>query len=231
MIVIVLSIGGVVYSLYSIGITVYSYHKSAKTYESVENIYENAKQPSSKSKQMLDINHDYIGWIKIQNTNINYPVVRTSNNHFYLSHNFYKEKDSAGSIFMDYTNSVEKLDKNIILYGHNMKDNSMFGSLKKYLQKEFYQEHKEISFDYLGSTYKWEIFSIYTARETEWMKTNFTDSEEFHEFINRVKIDSQIPTQLDVGKEDTILTLSTCTNSDEAERIIVHAKLIDRGEL
>jgi sortase B len=179
---------------------------------------------------MTNINDDYVGWIMIRDTKINYPVVKTNNNRFYLTHNFYKEKDKAGSIFMDYRNSSKVLDKNIILYGHHMKDVSMFGSLKKFKDQQFLNEHKIIYFDFHGSKYKWEIFSVYTDKDTEWMETNFASSNEFEEFLNAVRKKSIIDGKTNVSKEDFILTLSTCTNRDEDERIIVHAKLIEKGK-
>ena len=128
---------------------------------------------------------------------------------------------------MDARNSIEKLDKNMISYGHNMKDHSMFGSLKKYKTQQFLDEHKTISLDFLNSSYQWEIFSVYTSGSTEWMKTNFTSKSEFELYLHDVRNRSEIESFIEVTPEDTILTLSTCTNIDEDERIIVHAKLLN----
>ncbi|PGZ94145.1 SrtB family sortase [Bacillus pseudomycoides] len=228
-IVIVVSISGIGFSLFSILKGTFEYQQSAKRYKEVEKIYEGESLQSNKTDQMLRMNKDYVGWIKVNDTKINYPVVKTQDNSFYLSHNFYKEKDRLGSIFMDYKNSGDQLDKNIILYGHNMKDASMFGSLKNFLDQDYYQSHRFISFDYLGSTYEWEIFSVYASDDVEWMKTQFSNYEDFGEYLTAIKKKSKFPSRVEVTNEDNILTLSTCTNREEDGRFIVHAKLIKKG--
>jgi sortase B len=224
-IIVIISLSGVVYSLTSIFSKMYSYHQSAKRYETVQKIY----QGGSHSESLHSINKDYVGWIIVRGTKINYPVVKTEDNSFYLTHNFYRKNDHVGSIFMDTKNSGNQLDKNIILYGHNMKDTSMFGSLKKYLNHDYYQSHRNVSFDYLGSTYEWEIFSVYSSDDTKWMRTQFSNQKEFEDYIAVLKKRSKFPTKIEVTKEDNILTLSTCTNIEEDGRFIVHAKLKKKG--
>nr|WP_255294492.1 class B sortase [Bacillus cereus] len=228
-----IGLGGMLFSLEAIYKSINGYQESAKRYANIQNVYKDF-QTDSNSRQdvkneMTSINDEYVGWITIQDTKVHYPVVKTDNNHFYLTHNFYKDKDMAGAIFMDYRNSTEKLDKNIVLYGHHMKDASMFGSLKKFKNQQFLNEHKVIRLDFLGSIYEWEIFSVYTDENTEWMKTNFTTMSEFGEYLHTVQKKSIVNQQVKISQEDTILTLSTCTNNDEDERIIVHAKLITKG--
>lgn len=228
-----MGLGGVIFSLGSIYKSVNGYYESAKRYEDVQEIYDTSKRGGSDSdhditSKMMSINSDYVGWITIHGTQIHYPVVKTDNNRFYLTHNFYKEKDMAGAIFMDYKNSTERLDKNIILYGHHMKDNSMFGSLKELTNQEFLIENRNIKFDFLGSTYTWGIFSVYADKGIEWLQTTFSTMNEFNVYLHTVRKKSMIASQIKVDQDDTILTLSTCTNEDEDERIIVHAKLIKK---
>ncbi|WP_158638567.1 class B sortase [Metabacillus litoralis] len=217
-----------VYSVYILFVNYNKYQQSAGKYEDVKKLYEEAnvnEVNTSKQENLKEINSDYVGWISIANTNVNYPVVQGIDNFFYLSHNFYKEEDFVGSIFLDERNSLNPVDQHLILYGHNMKDRSMFGSLRNYLDEEFYRSHKFITFDLLDTTYEWEVFSIYKTEDVDWMKTSFEKDSDFEKFVNNLKQQSIVPIEVEVKKEDRILTLSTCTNATETERVIVHAKL------
>ncbi|PFR88226.1 hypothetical protein COK43_20285 [Bacillus cereus] len=107
-VLIVLSIGGIMYSVFFILKSTYDYHYSAERYKEIGRIYEKEGTRYERTKQVLRINKDYVGWIKINDTKVDYPVVKREDNSFYLSHNFYKEEDRSGSIFMDYKNDVKK---------------------------------------------------------------------------------------------------------------------------
>ncbi len=171
---------------------------------------------------LTDINTDAVGWIKVENTNIDYPLVQTSNNDFYLKHSFDKSENGAGWIFVDYRNKLNHNDKNIVIYGHNRRDGSMFGTLKEALSKETKIElvlGKEIQ--------KYEVFSVYTIeKEDYYLSTRFDDNEEFEHYLNTIKGRSIKPLNVDVTAEDTILTLSTCANNNDY-RVVVHAKKIN----
>lgn len=205
------------------------YHESNQKYKVIRNIYTaehtSSEKTISPAETLLEMNADYIGWIKVDNTEINYPVVHTDNNEFYLTHNFYKERDKAGAIFLDANNSREKLDKNMILYGHNMKDNSIFGSLNSFTNQNFFNNQGSILLDFQDRTYEWEVFSVYQSKDGKWMKNQFSPIKEFEKYISTIKERSLFPSSTEVTTDDYILTLSTCTNADEDERIIVHAKL------
>jgi sortase B len=221
-----------VYSAYSIFSQWNTYRTSAEKYEELEVLYqesEKLKQGQQDENQRQDdflvLNEDYVGWIVINNTKVNYPVVKGKDNEFYLTHNFYKESDFAGAIFMDFRNSRDRLDKHTILYGHHMKDKSMFGDLENYLNQEFYQNHRVITFDFHGHTYEWEVFSVYINENQELLKTEFLNDQDFSDYSAEMKNRSIYSTEIEAGQDDTILTLSTCTNELDNERIIVHAKL------
>jgi len=223
---------GVIVSSTSIFQILHGYHVSAKNYQEIQEIYkaQDERLVGSKMITMKDLNDEYVGWISIHDTKIDYPVVKAKDNEFYLTRNFYKEKDKAGSIFMDFRNSTDQLDKNTIIYGHNMKDQSMFGSLQDYKTTSFLEEHSVISLDFVDEHYEWEVFSVYSVTDTEWMETSFTSDQEFEIFLQSIRRKSIIDLQTDVTVNDQILTLSTCTNVEEDERMIVHAKLISKGE-
>jgi sortase B len=218
----------------------YNYQKSSSKYETLQRIFEDSTQDAQQEMdenqenhlvdKLTSINPDYVGWIKIDDTKINYPVVQTTDNSLYLSRNFYKEKDFVGSIFLDYRNRKDVLDKHLVVYGHNMKDHSMFGSLNNYLGSNFYETHKNIRFDIHGYTYEWEIFSAYIVHNSVLLETEFQSEGEFEVYIESIAKKSLLSIPTDINKEDYILTLSTCTSGSDRERMIVHAKLLNLGE-
>ena len=178
-----------------------------------------------------ELNSDIIGWISIPNTNINYPVVQTTDNSFYLTHSLDKTYNKAGWIFADYKNSNLKnsiLDKNTVIYGHNRENNSMFGSLKNVLKKDWQKnpDNKYINFSTNQTPMLWEIFSVYTIDdESYYITTEFYSDNEFEKFINTIKKRSIYDFKVDLNINDNILTLSTCTNIGNG-RAVVHAKLV-----
>lgn len=177
---------------------------------------------------LLPINPDVVGWLKVNNTNVDYPVVQANDNDYYLKHNLYKEADKNGWIFMDYRNSHNFLDANTIIYGHNMYYSGvMFGTLINAYKKTWYTnpENLVISYDTIYESNKYQIFSIYKVQKTkDYLKTYFGSDEEFTEYIHLVKGRSINDFGIEVNPGDKILTLSTCTGDNQ--RLVIHAKLI-----
>ncbi len=176
------------------------------------------------------INSDTVGWITVNDTNVNYPVVQGADNEYYLKRDFYKAKTSSGWIFMDYRNAKEDLDVNTILYGHKLKNGQMFGTLSNVLKKSWYtdKDNQIISFDTPSNIMKWKIFSIYrTNYTTEYLRVSFNTAESFDEFVSTLKSKSIYNFKEDLEFGDKILTLSTCIGFSSAnQRLVVHAKLI-----
>ncbi|NMD72454.1 class B sortase [Bacillus sp. DNRA2] len=220
---------GVTYSIYSISNQLNEYHESASKYDGLREIYEKsakASSPQNTHDELQKINKDYVGWIDISETTVNYPIVKGGDNEFYLTHNFYQDTDFAGAIFMDSQNSSGTLDKNTIIYGHNMKDKSMFGSLQNYLDQDFFEKHKNVTIKNLNDhTYIWEIFSVYETTKVDWMKTHFENNSDFTAFLKTIENRSIIQSKTEIKEDDTLLTLSTCTKSNDDRRLIIHAKL------
>lgn len=196
---------------------------SQKKYEQLTSIYESATEDDSQ--QLKEINNDYIGWLSVDGTNINYPVVLGQDNDFYLTHNFYKEEDRAGAIFMDYRNSGDLLDFHTIIYGHNMKDKSMFANLGEVLDETF-SEARRIRFEFENQTYEWEIFSAYVTRDTDWMDVDFQSDRDSEKFIQSITSKSSRAFSSEFTENNQIITLATCTNHTTDERVVVHAKLV-----
>jgi sortase B len=176
--------------------------------------------------ELLKINKETVGWIKINETNINYSVVQAKDNDFYLTNNFEKRKNNAGWMVMDYRNSITELDDNTTIYGHNRLNKSMFSTIKELQKKEWHKKNKYIFFNTLNNKMTWQVFAVYMVPTEEFITVNnFNSKEDKESFIKKAKKTSDIEFNVDVTSDDKILTLYTC-NRGNTKRIIVHAKLI-----
>lgn len=175
-------------------------------------------------------NEDVVGWIKIQNTNVDYPIVQSFDNQFYLNHNFHKETSKAGWIFADYRNPSSLSDQNIILYGHGRLDNSMFGSLRLLLEEDWFIQNQshQIQLSTLKENRLYEIVSIYTIKpETYYLTTFFENDQKWQQYLEAIQRRSIYSFDTTLYPDDQILTLSTCQD-DNQNRLVVHAKLIKK---
>ena len=220
------------YNLYKI----FSEYKGNKdVYNDVsEIVVKEDKEVKIKNEEYAELkalNEDYLFWIRVPETNINYPVVRSENNEEYLYKNFKGEENSGGSIFLDSRNeSLE--DDNLIVHGHNMKDKSMFGTLPKLLSSDYLSNNKIIYIHLENKILEYEVFSVYVNNaDFNPYKTNFNNDEEFNEYINSVRKKSYHTLDYVEDGKKNILTLSTCTNATGDERTIVHAKLISEKDI
>ena len=219
------------------------YEKSDKLQSDITNLYSNiseeildvefdkqenkTKEINSDFDKLIDKNSDTIGWIKVNNTRIDLPVVQTDDNDYYLTHDFNKEYNSMGWVYGDYRNDFKNLDQNNILYGHTYKDTIMFSSLQ-YVLDDNWLNNKDnyiIEFNTLYENLNWEIFSIYTIPKTsDYLKVDFNGNE-FINFIDMLKKRSIKDFDVQFNDDDKIITLSTCYINSK-NRLVVHAKLI-----
>lgn len=177
--------------------------------------------------ELLEKNADTVGWIKVEGTKVNYPIVQSSDNDYYLNHAFNGSKNVGGWIFADYRVDFEEFGKNTIIYGHNMNNKTMFGSIPDMLYNSYLNnsDNNFIKISTPDSNSVWKVFSIYTTDpEVYYLKTNFK-SEPYETFLTTIKGRSVFDFGIDVGTDDKILTLSTCDNSG-TKRVAVHAKMI-----
>lgn len=177
---------------------------------------------------LLTVNPDTVGWLTVNNTNIDYPVVQAEDNKHYLDSNYNQEEDRDGWIFMDYRNNSAELSKNTIIYGHNRYYSGvMFGTLYKTYYKSWYskEENQIIRFDTLYDSMEWQIFSIYKIEKTtDYMKVNFSSDEVWTYFLKMITDRSVYNFGVNVTAENKILTLSTC-GSNHNQRLVIHAVL------
>lgn len=179
-------------------------------------------------KSLKESNPDTIAYIKVNNTNIDYVVVKGNDNDYYLKHNFEKKWNVAGWIFADYRNKFDGNDKNIIIYGHNTKDGSMFETLRNVLNSDWYrnEENYKVTLVTESGVYYYKVFSTYSIEnEDYYITTSFNNDEEFNEFVKKIKSRSNYNYNVDVSGTDNILTLSSCLG-DGKKRVVLHAKLI-----
>lgn len=198
--------------------------------ENIENINVEEFKLIVDFNELKSRNEDTVAWIKLNNTNIDFPVVKAENNSYYLKRNFKKESNGAGWIFADYRNTFDNLDKNTIIYGHNRRNGTMFSNLSNFLTDSwnFDNENSYFYFATESASYKAQIFSVYMMKATKlYIQNNFTDETEFQNYVQSLKELSINDFNVEVSNSDKIITLCTCDNTNQ-NRVVVHAKLIEQ---
>ena len=187
-------------------------------------------QPEEEAEPRVDfaelkaLNEDIIGWIEVPDTPISYPIVQGEDDVYYLTHTFNNTENSAGSIFMETLNSADFSDVHTILYGHNMKNGSMFGTLMEYESPSYLVAHPLIFIDTEEGSHAYKIFSCYRVdADSDSYTIGFKADEMYVNFLTKLKERSAYDTGVEVTMDDKIITLSTCTNTG-TNRYLVHAK-------
>lgn len=186
-----------------------------------------------KVKELQQENEDIKGWIQIEDTNINYPLLQATDNDYYLGHNYKKEKSKYGSIFINSNCNIKDNNSNSIIYGHNLKDGQMFNDLIKYQNKEFYEKHSIIKIITDESEEEYEIIVAFKSRvfyqDEEnvfryYRYYNFEDENKYNEYINNCKKIQLYDTGKTAMFGEQLITLSTCEYSQENGRMVIVAK-------
>lgn len=237
-------------SAFLIGKYFYTYYEASKSLQESQEIYETALESSDEEvivnpvieeanglsirPQFIDlkeVNENIVGWVSAEGTKLNNPILQAEDNEFYLDRNFKDDSSRAGSVFMDYRNDMNANNRNTILYGHAMKNGTMFGDLKKYGEQDFAEENASVYFDSLYEGYDVEVFAAYeTTIDFYYIETDFETDEDFNQYIDEVKERSSIDMPVDVQPDDEIITLSTCDNlvTSNDRRYVVQGKLVKR---
>ena len=178
-------------------------------------------------EKLKEINKQIVAYLKVNGTNIEYAVVQAKDNNYYLRRNLDKKYNVAGSIFMDYKNKLDGNDKNIVIYGHNIKDGSMFGTLKNILDEEWYNNEENYIIDLTTEKeeLKYQVFSVYKIKNEDYYINTEFEKSEFSEFVRTLKNRSIKDFGIEVTENDSILTLSTCADNNKY-RIVLHSKKI-----
>ena len=202
-----------------------------KEYNDADKVYNLIREEKEESDNLFEKNIDYRGWIKIDNTNINYPILQGQDNEEYLYKDINNEYIVSGSIFMNYLNNGFD-DQNTVLFGHNMKNGTMFANLKKYKEEDFFYNNNDIEIELSNGQYLiYKVFSVYiTDINDNYTKTSFEDKDEYKEFLERIKNKSIYKSDISVNENDKIITLSTCSYEFDDARLVVTGKLIDKEQ-
>lgn len=186
-------------------------------------------EDSGSMEDYKEKNKDVVGWIKVPNTPIDYPVVMGGDNNFYLDHDVDRKKNKHGAIFMDCTNKQDSRKRHLILYGHRMNNGSMFGSLNKYEKEDFFKKNDEITFTFGGKKATWKVFSAhrYDITKDNFTQTDFGSDADFEDYMEGFKEKSKFKSDVSVDGGDQVLTLLTCTKGyGDNERFVVHFKKV-----
>ena len=200
---------------------------------------ENAEEQNEETERMLQVkqlqeqNMDIVGWLEIENTNINYPVLQGTDNSYYMTHNYKKEKSKNGSIFLDANYNWNIPSNNLLIYGHNLGNGMMFQELLKYEKKSFYQEHPVIRFTTAEEDAEYEIISVFKSRVYHKSEKNVfryyfflnnESEEEYNQFVKNAKNASLYPIDATANYGDQLITLSTCSYYVQDGRFAVVGK-------
>ena len=223
-----------IYSSMKIGRWYLNSKQNEKVKEEISKAITFQKNENGEDEYMIDFeslkaqNPDTVAYLKVNNTDVDFAVVKTTNNGYYLSRNFNKEYNLGGWIFADYKNRFDGTDKNIVVYGHNMRDGSMFGTLKDILKEEWYNNEENYEIIFISENEKsiYQVFSIYQIEvEDYYIKTNFANDEDFKNFLNTIKNRSVKDFNIELTENENILTLSTCSNNNQY-RVVLHARKV-----
>ena len=222
-------------------ISSYFIYKSKKEDKLQENIFEEIidvaveseikeEQQEIDMQELYNINNDIVGWLKIDDTNINYPVMQTKDKpNYYLRRNFYKEYSQWGTPFLAESCDIQSSD-NLIIYGHHINNSKMFGELEHYKKEEYYKNHKYIKFYTMNEKKEYEIIAVFKTVAYTGFKyyqySNFNNEREFETFINKCRELSFYHIEKNINYGEKLITLSTCEYSQENGRLVVIAKEI-----
>lgn len=230
--------------LFYLGYTAYESKKNNSLYDDKDQIinkYNFSTKPDTnvfreKLLAIQDLNPDIIGWISIDNTGISYPLLQTTDNSYYLTHNYKNETSNYGSIFLHKNNVLSNEFSNLLIYGHNMDDGSqMFSELMGYKDKEFYENHKTVRITTKEKEYIYTIFSVFKSKVYNTTDTNvfryysYTDlysKDNFTEYISNCKKYQLYNTGVSAVYGNQIISLITCEYSQENGRLVVVGKKV-----
>lgn len=215
------------------------YQKGNQIYEEAQIIAGIPEESQEDAKCPVDFaelkkeNSEIFGWITIEDTPIQYPLLQGEDNEYYLTHAYNGQSSSFGSIFLDERNNKEMSDRHTILYGHNMKNKAMFGSLSRYRDLEYAKKHKYIQIYLPDRVLTYQIFSAYKAHVLDEVYTlEFQDDAAFQLMLDEMLSAGQMMPEPIPTTEDRILTLSTCTPAGDVNyRFVVNAVLIEESSM
>ena len=197
-----------------------------------------SEEMENRFAPLREINSDIVGYLTIEGTPLDYPVVQAGDNEYYMRRDYRKNTSTHGAPFLDYRADLERPSDNLVIYGHNMKDGQLFSELLGYMNISYYRDHPRIAFDTIYRNGEYKVFAVFItdAGDTGETAFNYHDfiqagsDEDFNKFVSQMRIRSLIETEVDVEPGDELLTLSTCTYEFDNARFVVAARRIREDE-
>lgn len=241
LIVFVVALAVFLYALIRLGMIFWEYAKGQQSYDKLAEFTTSTQVGSGGDSSGLtpedftvdfdalkEVNSDVAGWIRFENIDISYPIVHGTDNEYYLTHTFDKQEIKCGSIFIETENSPDFSDDNTFIYGHNMKDKSMFAKLNQFKDEQIYKENPEFLIYTENGIYRYSIFSCYVA-DVSWdsFTYQFGSEEQYAQWLQTVKNRSIYDTGVTPTQEQKTVTLMTCTSAGDNYRFLVHGVLTE----
>ncbi len=241
-----------IFALYKLGSTLWDYHENQELQGGLQEIFhqQNSNSLSETSgeeqegdesreeshvisidktglEMIYEMNNDTVGWLSVPGMGVDQPVVwKQSDNDYYLYRDFYKKNRSAGTLFLDGYNNPKGENQNLVIYGHRMKDGSMFGNLGYYMSQSFYRNNKTFTYETLEGTYLCEVFAVYRCNTSlNYVQTYFPTEESFNTYVQQCKELAAYNTGITPKYGETLMTFSTCDYEEENGRMVLHARL------
>ena len=235
------------FSVYKLIRIIKSYRESSESYRAVANAAVTTTSPAPSAspdaentaalpevpividwEQLKKTNGDIVAWLYCADTPINYPIVQAKDNEFYLTHGFDGKKGDSGALFLDCRNNIAANDENFIVYGHRMKDDSMFGTIPQYAEESYYIKHPTLYLLTPEQNYRVGLFACRTVHsEEKYFETSFESKKAFQRYLNKAIEQSYWPSDTPAGTDYSSLTLVTCSTyaNTNNPRLLVHGCL------
>ena len=224
----------------------YKLYQNSKEYREGENTYDTIRESVYEGTFRTDYfddaeirekvfsnlkkqNSDFVGWIHLADSSVDYPFVQTDNNDFYLYHLFNGEYNRSGCVFMDMENSEDFTDRNTILYAHHMRNGTMFHDIVNYEKQEYYNTHKIIRIDTLYESYDlYPVAGIFTTGDEDYLRIHFDDDEDFLAYLSSFLDHSTFQSEETINGDDRMVLLSTCAYNVNDGRYALIGKLVKK---
>ncbi len=229
-ILIVLCLGVAGFSGYNLYKELHEYQESTEAYDDLVEQVVTTDEQEFDWESLKSMNSDFVGWIRMDDSTVDYPFVQGSDNDYYLRHLFTGQYNNSGCVFMDVSNNSDFSDKNTVLYAHNMKNGTMFAAIEKFKDASYYDSHKVIHIYTESMTYDlYPVAGILTDGQDDYVRTSFSDDEDFMSYVNYFVSNTTFTSEQTIESTDRMVMLSTCNYDTEDGRYVLVCKLVEEN--
>lgn len=213
-------------SSYKVFTTLYAYKQADKVYDDLKEEKEISKKDANFGIDLSDVNKDYVCWINVENTNIDYPIVQSEDNSYYLHRDIHGNYLYSGTIFID-CRCDYNTSKNLIIYGHNMKNNTIFSEIERFKEKDFFYSNPKITLTDKNKSSNYEVFAVIVVhKDFDYIVFDFENESDYEDYLNKIINKSIYKSENTPTSKDKIITLTTCSYEFDNARTVVFAKKI-----